>query len=72
MMEYGCHAWDLAALKPIVEEAGGRYSDWSGQPNIHRPDALASNGKLHDVVLQTLFDPVTSPRPSSFDRPFGD
>lgn len=72
MMEYGIHAWDVAALKPIVEEAGGRYSDWSGNPNIWRPDVVASNGRLHDEVLKALFDPVASPRPADFERPFGD
>ena len=72
MMEYGVHAWDVAALKPIVEEAGGRYSDWTGKPDIHRPDALASNGRLHDEVLRTLFDPATAPRPPQIERPFGD
>lgn len=54
MFEHGCHAWDLAALKVIVEEAGGRFTDWQGQPNIHRPDVIASNGLLHDRVLKML------------------
>ena len=27
MIEHGVHAWDIAALKPIVEEAGGRLTD---------------------------------------------
>ena len=30
MVEHGVHAWDVAAIKPIVEEAGGRFSDWDG------------------------------------------
>lgn len=72
MLEYGIHAWDVAALKPIVEEAGGCYSDWTGRPDIHRPDVLVSNGKLHQTVLAMLFDPATAPRPASLDRPFGD
>jgi histidinol-phosphatase len=54
MMEHGVHVWDVAAMKPIVEEAGGRLSDWEGQPNIHRPDVLASNGLLHEEVLRLL------------------
>ena len=37
MVEYGVHAWDVAAIKPIVEEAGGRFSDWSGTSTIHAP-----------------------------------
>jgi histidinol-phosphatase len=54
MVEYGVHAWDVAALKVIVEEAGGRFSDWDGTPSIYRPDVLVSNGKLHDVALRIL------------------
>ncbi len=54
MVEYGIHAWDVAALKPLVEEAGGRFSDWDGQPRIDRPDVVVSNGKIHDEVLRIL------------------
>jgi len=54
MFEHGCHAWDLAALQVIVEEAGGRMTAWDGKPDIHRPDVIASNGKLHDTILAFL------------------
>jgi histidinol-phosphatase len=54
MIEQGVHAWDMAALKPIVEEAGGRFSDWDDTPTIYRPDVIASNGKLHREALQIL------------------
>lgn len=54
MVEYGVHAWDVAAIKPIIEEAGGRFSDWDGTPSIHRPDVLVTNGKLHEEVLAIL------------------
>jgi histidinol-phosphatase len=54
MVEHGVHAWDVAAIKPIVEEAGGRFSDWSGRPSIHSPDVLISNGQLHDEALAIL------------------
>ena len=43
--------WDLAALQPIVEEAGGRFSDLAG---VDRPDGgsvVCTNGLLHDEVL---------------------
>jgi histidinol-phosphatase len=46
--------WDLAALQPIVEEAGGRFSDLSG---VGRPDGgsvVCTNGLLHDDVLAAL------------------
>jgi histidinol-phosphatase len=54
MIEHGVHAWDVAAIQPIVEEAGGRFSDWEGNVTIHRPDVLITNGKLHDEVLRIL------------------
>ena len=54
MVEYGVHAWDVAGLKAIVEEAGGRYSDWQGKPDIFRPDVLVSNGRVHNEALQIL------------------
>lgn len=54
MIEHGVHPWDVAALVPIVEEAGGRLTDWHGRRTIDRPDVLATNGRLHDVALQVL------------------
>ena len=46
--------WDAAAVKPIIEEAGGRYSDWSGEPKIDTGDAIGSNGHVHDEVLSIV------------------
>ncbi len=54
MVEHGVHAWDVAALIPILEEAGGRLTDWDGNRTIHRPDVIASNGLLHDTALRAL------------------
>jgi len=54
MVEHGVHSWDVAAVKVIVEEAGGRFTDWDGQGGIHRPDVIASNGKVHDEALRVL------------------
>jgi histidinol-phosphatase len=63
MIEHGVHAWDVAALKPIVEEAGGRFTTWDGGPSIHAPDVIATNGRLHDEVLAVLRKPPKgSPR----------
>jgi histidinol-phosphatase len=61
MVEYGVHSWDVAALKSLVEEAGGRFSDWEGGTSIDRPDVVVSNGKLHDEVLSLLKGPITVP-----------
>ena len=54
MVEHGVNPWDVAATKAIVEEAGGTFTDWDGTPTIHRPDVLASNGKVHAEALAIL------------------
>jgi histidinol-phosphatase len=54
MVEHGVNPWDVAATKAIVEEAGGKFTDWDDNPTIHRPDALASNGKVHAEALAIL------------------
>jgi histidinol-phosphatase len=46
--------WDLAPLKVIVEEAGGRFTDLSGAACVDGGSAVSSNGLLHDEVLQAL------------------
>jgi histidinol-phosphatase len=46
--------WDLAPCKLLVEEAGGRFTDWDGRPTIYTGTALATNGRLHDAVLTLL------------------
>jgi histidinol-phosphatase len=46
--------WDLAACKILIEEAGGRFTDFAGEPTIYSGTALATNGRLHDRVLSLL------------------
>lgn len=46
--------WDLAALDILVREAGGRFSALDGAPGPHGGDAIATNGLLHDEVLDRL------------------
>ena len=46
--------WDLAALQPIVEEAGGRFSDLSGVDRADGGSAVCTNGLLHESVLRAL------------------
>jgi len=43
--------WDMAAVKVIVEEAGGRFSDLGGRATAGGGDAISSNGLLHDTAL---------------------
>jgi len=44
--------WDLAPLRPIIEEAGGKYSDFQGRQSLNASNALASNGHLHAQLLE--------------------
>jgi histidinol-phosphatase len=46
--------WDLAGVKLIVEEAGGRFTDLSGVPTASGGSALSTNGTLHEEVLAIL------------------
>jgi histidinol-phosphatase len=43
--------WDLAPCKILVEEAGGRFTDFEGRPTIYSGNAFATNGALHDDAL---------------------
>ncbi|CAB4574494.1 MAG: histidinol phosphatase [Actinobacteria bacterium] len=43
--------YDMAALVPIIEEAGGRFSSLDAEPGVWSGTALATNGPLHDEVL---------------------
>jgi len=45
------NVWDAAAVQPIIEEAGGRFTDWSGESRIDAGEAIGSNGLVHDAVL---------------------
>jgi histidinol-phosphatase len=46
--------WDVAAIQPIIEEAGGIFSDWSGRPDASAPMCLATNGRIHDELLSIV------------------
>lgn len=46
--------WDLAAVVPIVTEAGGRLTDLTGAPTWSGGDGLATNGAVHDAALRLL------------------
>ena len=50
-LETDLKAWDLAPCKVIVEEAGGRFTDFAGAPTIYSGSAFATNGVLHDAAL---------------------
>jgi histidinol-phosphatase len=46
--------YDMAALAIIVDEAGGKFTSVEGKPGPSGPNAVATNGRLHDEVLKRL------------------
>jgi len=61
MLDAALNEWDAAPLIPIVEEAGGRFTDWRGRRTISGGDGFATNGALYEQVLSVL-------RPATGDR----
>ena len=51
--------WDVAALAPIVVEAGGTFTGLNGRPGVHHGDTAASNTLLHQALLDYVGDPTT-------------
>jgi histidinol-phosphatase len=54
MVDTGLKIWDVAALIPVLTEAGGRITDWRGALNPIPGNAVSSNGRLHEAVLECL------------------
>ncbi|MGO9872954.1 MAG: inositol monophosphatase family protein [Acidimicrobiia bacterium] len=48
------NVWDIAALVPIIEEAGGRWSTIDGRDDVNGGNFVSTNGPLHDAVLAAL------------------
>jgi histidinol-phosphatase len=54
MVEPELSLWDVAALIPIVTEAGGTFTDLAGRQPRDGSSAVATNGPLHPEVLDRL------------------
>jgi histidinol-phosphatase len=54
MVEPELSLWDVAALIPIVTEAGGTFTDLEGRPGPGGGSAIATNGLLHEEILSRL------------------
>ncbi len=55
--EFKLGAWDIAAGCLLVEEAGGRVTNFKGgKVDLFTGEVLASNGKIHDQMLKILKD----------------
>jgi histidinol-phosphatase len=56
MLDPIMNVWDCAALLPILEEAGGTFTDWQGQRTIRGGNAISTNGTLFESVMAVLRD----------------
>jgi histidinol-phosphatase len=59
--EFDLQPYDMAALAPIVQEAGGRFTSADGQEGPWHGSALATNGLLHEATLQALSGAAAAP-----------
>lgn len=51
MLDPVMNVWDCAALLPVVEEAGGTFTDWRGERTIHGGNSIATNSLLFEEVM---------------------
>jgi histidinol phosphatase-like enzyme (inositol monophosphatase family) len=54
MLDPVMNVWDCAPLLPILEEAGGTFTDWTGTRTIHGGNAISTNGLLFDEVMEVV------------------
>jgi histidinol-phosphatase len=54
MLDPILHVWDAAAVRPVIEEAGGVFSDWTGAPTHLAGHAVGTNDRLADAVRAEL------------------
>ncbi len=54
MVDPAMSVWDAAALLPVLEEAGGTFTDWRGNSTIHGGEGIGSNGRVLPEVLQLI------------------
>jgi histidinol-phosphatase len=54
VVEVDLSPWDAAAPTVLIEEAGGRVTDLDGRRAIDSRSFLATNGLLHDEILERL------------------
>ena len=52
MLDPVMNLWDCAALLPIMEEAGGTFTDWRGVRTAAGTNSIATNGLLFDEVME--------------------
>ncbi len=55
MLDPVMNPWDCAALLPIVEEAGGTFTDWSGERTVYGGSAISTNRTLQEPLMELLW-----------------
>ena len=54
MVDPRMSVWDAGPMLPIMQEAGGTFTDWQGRPTIHSGRGIATNGLILDEVLSLV------------------
>ena len=54
MVDPALSPWDAGPLQVIIEEAGGAFTDWQGNPTIHAGEGIATNGVLLEKVMELI------------------
>jgi myo-inositol-1(or 4)-monophosphatase len=52
--------WDIAAVLPVIEGAGGRVSSWNGGDPLLHGSLIATTGPLHEEILALLAGPAAA------------
>lgn len=56
MVDPMMNIWDAAAIQPVMEEAGGTFTDWHGKPCIDGGEGIGTNGHVLNEVLEITQD----------------
>jgi histidinol-phosphatase len=54
MLDPILNIWDCAALQPILEEAGGTFTDWAGTPTHTEGNGISTNSHLFQTVMEIV------------------
>ena len=57
MLDPVMNLWDCAPLLPIMEEAGGTFTDWGGDRTVSGGNSIATNGVLFAEVMKVIGEP---------------
>jgi histidinol-phosphatase len=68
--ESGLELWDYAAIKLIVEEAGGRCTTFEGTEPGPGRSYLSANAALHELAISLLAEPASPSAPKAGSNPF--